>query len=307
MLIALAPEARRPPGAVFAAVLGSLSPDIDIVSVPLGWDIYLRVHEIGTHTVAGVVACALLTAVIVRVFRPSRFKLLAFAAGLGAASHILLDILCGARLRLGWPIVEGYATIPVVAMADPLLFAVLTFGVTAVLFATERTLVARRALMAVALLLIVKAFLLAQAFSAYRATAEAAGGTGQVVQATWGTLRRWDIFDRTPDGLRAWRATAGMPSAALMFSQPLSRETTMVTNSRSLTAVQNFLRVHDLVFPVIEATSAGGSRVVWSDIRYCWNPHSCQFWFGGEYDARGEPVQQIVRIGPFTQTRGVDW
>ena len=56
-LIGVLPSPRRidgPRGAhVAAAVLGSLSPDIDAVFMPFGWDRYLRVHEVGTHTVEG--------------------------------------------------------------------------------------------------------------------------------------------------------------------------------------------------------------------------------------------------------------
>ena len=40
-------------GAGAAAILGALSPDADSVLMPAGWDIHLRFHEIGTHSLAG--------------------------------------------------------------------------------------------------------------------------------------------------------------------------------------------------------------------------------------------------------------
>ena len=65
--------------------------------------------------------------------------------------------------------------------------------------------------------------------------------------------------------------------------------------------------------------------MLWSDIRFCWNPDgsgaprvepiigegdagarlSCALWFGGEFDRDGTPLQQIVQVGRFIQTRGV--
>ena len=69
--------------------------------MPFGWDRYLRVHEVGTHTIVGTLACALLTAAAVYVFaRPTRYSVLALSAWIGAASHVLLDLLSSARLRL---------------------------------------------------------------------------------------------------------------------------------------------------------------------------------------------------------------
>ena len=65
---------------VAAAVLGALSPDIDSIVMPFGWDRYLRVHEIGTHTILGTVACGLLTAAVVRGFARSKYATLAAAA-----------------------------------------------------------------------------------------------------------------------------------------------------------------------------------------------------------------------------------
>jgi membrane-bound metal-dependent hydrolase YbcI (DUF457 family) len=97
--------------------------------MPIGWDVYLRVHEIGTHTVIGWLGCALLAAGAVKLFaRRSEFALLCLAAWLGAASHVLLDLLSSARARPGWPATDAEVSIPIVAMADPWLLALCSAG-----------------------------------------------------------------------------------------------------------------------------------------------------------------------------------
>ena len=52
-LIALDRRGRLGAGAVAAAALGAIAPDIDVLAIFRGWDVYLRVHEIGTHSIAG--------------------------------------------------------------------------------------------------------------------------------------------------------------------------------------------------------------------------------------------------------------
>ena len=87
-----------------AAVLGSLSPDVDSVLMPVGWDIYLRVHEIGTHSILGAMMVGAAAAALVRLFaRRARYRALAAAAVIGAFSHLLFDVLSGARLHLAGP------------------------------------------------------------------------------------------------------------------------------------------------------------------------------------------------------------
>src|SRR5262249_15168239 len=129
--------ARR--GVAWAAVLGALSPDIDSALAFSGWDRYVRVHEIGTHSIAGAFAMACVTAAVVRgvgILRRGRhmgrplqpFSVLAAAAMAGAMSHLVLDVVSGARIRVGWPFVSPVVTLPLVAMADPWLVAICIIG-----------------------------------------------------------------------------------------------------------------------------------------------------------------------------------
>jgi membrane-bound metal-dependent hydrolase YbcI (DUF457 family) len=316
-----------PRGYVVAAVLGSLSPDLDAALMPFGWDRYLRVHEIGTHTIAGTLACALVTAAVIHVLaRPTRYSSLALSAWIGAASHVLLDVLSGARLRPGWPFVEMVVSVPLVAMADPWLLALCVAGPVALRVAWR----SRGRQAGVAVLAVMAVFLLAKAalgilaLSQYRSASDRAAEIvlARVVEARWSSLHAWHVFDRTANHVRFWSAGAG-GGAHEVLSWPLGPETTPVSRSRSLSTVRNFLRAHDLGFSVTLPQREGRTLVLWSDIRFCWDPTlpdarklepivqsasgdgwiACALWFGGELDADGRPRLEVVKVGGFTQTR----
>jgi membrane-bound metal-dependent hydrolase YbcI (DUF457 family) len=323
-LIALAPDDRKGRAVVVAGTLGALSPDIDAVLMPFGWDVYLRAHEIGTHTIVGTMVCAVLTASLVRLFaRTQQWRLLAFAAWVGATSHVSLDVLSSARIRVLWPMVDRQFSIPLVAMADPWLAAILIGGALAFLAAGQKKTVAVVVIGTAAAFLSLKAVMAPRALNDYRAVAGGGNSTSRIVEAKWASLSQWHVYDRTPDHLRLWRTTAGSQGAELILSWPAGVEHPLVKESRSLSAVQNFLHVHDLTLATTVAQPDGREWVLWSDIRFCWNPDardapqlepivgtggarlSCALWFGGEFDGGGNPVRQIVKVAGFTQTRAV--
>jgi membrane-bound metal-dependent hydrolase YbcI (DUF457 family) len=298
---------RRARGCAAATMLGALSPDLDALIMPLGWDRYLRAHEVGTHTIIGTVGCAILTAAVVRVFaRASGFRSLLIFAWIGAASHVLLDLLSSARLRPAWPLADVVVTLPVVAMADPWLLALCLSGAIAVEVArralrdadptdlprdaelTSRPSDARRhflgwfssekkaavtAIAAIGVFTVIKAVLGTSAFMGYRVQRDAVAQPveARVIEAKWGSLNTWHVLDRTPEKLRFWHATAGKP-AREVFSWPLEAETPVVHASRSFSTVRNFLRAHALGFAVALPQPRGGTLVLWSDIRFCRNP-----------------------------------
>jgi membrane-bound metal-dependent hydrolase YbcI (DUF457 family) len=322
-LAALRPRAEVSRGLTAAAVLGALAPDVDAVMMPFGWDRYLRVHEIGTHALAGAALVAVLTAAAVRLWdraTPAR-RLAAFAA-MGVASHLVLDLLSGARIRLAWPLAAAHVSWPIVGMADPILMVPLVAAVAAVaLTRARRRPTAAIALAAIAALVAAKTGAGLVAAGHYR---EAAGATAvaRVVEARWASPTAWHVFDRTPDRLRVWLADAATPGASLLFEWPAEPETAVVTASRRLSTVRNFLHSHALGFAAVWAEDNGGHAVLWSDIRYCWNPDepgapaahpvavarsgrrlACGLWFGGEFDAASRAVREVVRVGAWTQTR----
>lgn len=309
-------------GTVAAAMLGALSPDLDSVFMPFGWDRYLRVHEIGTHTLVGTLACALLTAAVVRWFTRTPDGPLAAAAWLGASSHVLLDLLSSARLRPAWPVVDRVVSLPAVAMADPWFLSLCFGGAIAAKFArgtrAPRTMVA-----AIAVFLLAKAALGLVAFGDYTAARDRAGEpvSARAIEAEWASLTGWRVLDRTPRALRAWRVRAG-ENARIVLTWPHEDDSAVVAASRRLSTVANFLRAHELVFAGTIPGDEGRVLVLWSDIRFCWDPSppgapqldpmlrsrdgqriACALWFGGEFDAGGAPVREIVKIAGFTQSR----
>jgi membrane-bound metal-dependent hydrolase YbcI (DUF457 family) len=329
-LIGVLSSTRRPDalrGCVAAAVLGSLSPDLDAVLMPMGWDRYLRAHEVGTHTIAGTLACALVTAAAVHVFaRPDRYTPLVLSAWIGAASHLLLDLLSSARLRPGWPFDDTVVSVSLVAMADPWLLALCVAGPVALRVAGRpRERLACAAVLAVmAVFLLTKATLGIRAFSSYKSASDRSVEVvlARATEAKWASLSTWHVFDRTANRVRSWNASAA-GGAHEVLSWPIGPETTPVSGSRSLSTVRNFLRAHDLGFAVTLPQSEGGTLVLWSDIRFCWDPTvpeaptleptfqtpsgdrriACALWFGGELDADGRPRLEIVKVSGFTQTR----
>jgi membrane-bound metal-dependent hydrolase YbcI (DUF457 family) len=321
-LVALTPAAAAArPGIVAAAILGALSPDVDAIVMPFGWDRYLVVHEIGTHSITGTLACALAVAALLRAVRRSgtnpSFGASVFAAWLGAASHVLLDLLSSARLRPGWPLVDTAVSLPAAAMADPWMLGLCVFGPIAIRMAPpdRKRRAAASALAALALFLVVKAGLGALAFTAYaEATAAGAPARSRIVEAEWASIDTWLVSDRTDTSVRRWRTRAG-GEAKQVLTRVLPPETATVAASRGLSTVRNFSRAHDLAFHTISETRDGMVLVLWSDIRFCREPEppidpalvidgiACGLWFGGEFDASGRPVREIVRIGTLKQSR----
>jgi membrane-bound metal-dependent hydrolase YbcI (DUF457 family) len=312
-LIAFDRRGRFGPGAVAAAALGAIAPDIDVIAIRRGWDVYLRVHEIGTHSILGgfAIACAAATLVYF-VKRRGRYAALVLAAWIGALSHLLFDLVSGATIRIGWPVFQGRLRIPLVAMADPWLIAICATGAAGLWVLRRHTVaVARTVVAAIAVFLALKATLMAIAVPQWRAATAADTIVHHAVEASWSSLTKWDVFDRTPSALRKWRVDAvGRP--ALSFSIPLRIESPLVEASRSFHTVQNFLWVHDLGFAVTTPLEQG-TQVLWSDIRYCWSLRqgsgqaepdvACALWFGGTFDRDGRPITQIVRVGRWLQSR----
>ena len=320
-----APQRTAVSAAAMAAVLGALSPDVDFALMPVGWDIYLRVHQAGTHSILGasLVGCAagLVAAAYARwrVRLPQSLVALATLGALAALSHLILDVLSGAEVVLGWPFAQGRFGLPLVAMADPWLVALLVAGAI-YMWRTRRPLAAAAlsVLLAAGCLLAAKAILYTQALKVMSAELEPqlaksaksakSARSARLVEARWGAWNEWNVFVRDVTGLRTWRVTAGDPVLVPTLVWHDEHDTALVESSRSLNTFNNFLSVHDLGFAVEDRRESGVVEVRWSDIRYCWQPALagrplCALWFGGLFDARGRALEQLVRIGGFSQVR----
>lgn len=318
-------RARAPRGVAWAAVLGALAPDNDSMVMLSGWDRYVRIHEFATHSIVGALLLAALTAAVVSTVarwrdrvRPGRppvaaFAVLFWAAAAGALSHLILDIVCGGRLRPGWPLVDGTVTLPLVAMADPWFVAICVAGVLARWPGGLRWGTASRAIVAATIVLLtVKGTLLMRALQSSPAPVSM-----PALEAHWGSLTEWSLFERTPTALRAWTISSHGGPASTSLAHAISADTPIVRASRSLDTVRNFLSVHEFSFPVERAGADGRSEeLLWTDLRYCWpttaddaagfragDATSCAVWAGGRFDADGRALTQLVKVGRVVQTR----
>jgi len=335
-------------GIAAASVLGALAPDVDALFMPFGWDIYLRVHEVGTHSVLGTLPLALVVALVIRMtsiasfFTASKNRVaassaLVISAGLGALSHLALDVVSGARIKLAWPLVDTRTHVPLVAMADPWLVGLCAIGLLCLVLARgQRRTAAAIVLTAVSAFLAVKSLWLVEAVRTLD-LAKSVDVEQQVIEARWATLREWNVFQRTGGTLqhfairpgRAPTLLAALPIGPIGPTAPSTEEPEIVTRSRSLDTVRNFLAVHELTFAREAMNEGGDTDVLWSDIRFCrpvaaesapnvapTTPPAavsmsdrdrlliaCGLWFGGTYDRMGRALRQWVRIGSWLQTR----
>jgi membrane-bound metal-dependent hydrolase YbcI (DUF457 family) len=309
VLIGLDRRRRLGSHTVAACVLGALAPDIDAIFALRGWDIYLVAHQIGTHSVLGTLMVAGAAAALVRFWsRGGRYVLLLVAAWIGALSHLAFDILSGATIEPAWPLSERTISVPLVAMADPWLVAIcVTAGLALWVGRRHMATVAAVAVVVIVLFFSIKGALLATALPHWTAARGPDAILSHAVEARWGSMFEWTVFDRTPHALRIWRVSARSAAATLVFSLPLGAEASVVAASRSFDTVRNFLHVHQLGFAVTAPMEHGETQVLWSDIRYCQpgpnTPPSCALWFGGIFERDGHPVTQIVYVGRWPQTR----
>jgi len=329
MVAALRGDRAIARGVVSATVLGGLAPDVDAALMAVGWDVYLRWHDAGTHALAGTPLVAVLTAALVRLWAPAApFGSLVLAAWLGALSHVFMDLYSGATIRMWWPIWPVPVSTPVVAMADPIVIAVLLLGALALWVWPRRPRpAAGMVLVLLALVCTGKLTTRAWAGAAYAESVRDAGPVAEQVsvEAVWGSWRHWAFFDRLPDGrLRAWAVDGWSGAARQRFEQPGSRDLPFARRSLAQFATaRNFLASHPYAFATYRDT-AEGAVVFWSDIRFCWSadeqpdaqaeaPHQdvrpaagavrCALWFGGSLTAAGQPREALVWLGGHLQRR----
>jgi membrane-bound metal-dependent hydrolase YbcI (DUF457 family) len=322
-LVALDGRRALGSGAIAACVFGSLTPDVDAVLMPVGWDVYLRHHQGGTHSLLGSIACAALTAAAVRLsLKRGRYSYLWLAAWIGCAGHLLLDVISGADIRFFWPLGPP-VTLPLFAMADPWLGGALVLGVVALaLRRSDRGRAARAILMAIAILSAGKWALYARVEES-----EQEPGSGAVTrraETEWGSLTQWVTYRAGADIVAARRVSGVTVAATPLIHLTRGLDDPLVVRSREMVTVQNFLAAHGVTFAVVIDGAAEGRQVLWSDLRYCgppttgrravpWapidlgtgSPLSCTLWFGGEFDRAGRPTASVVHIGQFVQRRPI--
>lgn len=302
------------------AVVAGLAPDVDAVLMPVGWDVYLRVHESGTHSLLGAALLAALLAALTRRISGTPYRPLLEAALAGVVTHIVLDVVSGAIVQPAWPFMHGRTTAGLVAMADPWLAVPLAAALLAALVARWRIeRVTPAALAVVAAILALKLGSRQMADTAFRRVSVPGAGVHDV-HAQWGSLTRWWIYEKTADRIRMWNVDGWRSLAAAVLDRELARPADMIAGEASLATVRNFLLAHDL--PVREALATPRSTIVyWSDLRFCFAPDpragpppggrlrptnaniACGVWFGGEISPTGHVLREFVTIGDYVQER----
>ncbi len=319
-LVAVDGSRRLGAGAIAACVIGSLAPDVDALFMPAGWDVYLRRHQGGTHSLIGALAAAMLVAALIKAWLPrGRFPGLLLAAGAGTAGHLLLDVTSGADIGFFWPLGPVIA-LPLFAMADPWLGGLLVAGLAALMLSRRDARIAVAILFAVAALAAGKGLLYARALA--RDDASSHPAPVRRAEAAWGSLTRWVIYDAPADIVRSRRVDAVTGEVTPLVTIARGLDNPLVVRSLELTTVQNFRAAHRITFAIVIDRGADGRQVLWSDLRYCgpprhgslpWSPIdlggaaplSCALWFGGEFDRAGEAAASVVWVGQHAQRRVV--
>jgi membrane-bound metal-dependent hydrolase YbcI (DUF457 family) len=317
-------RAARPPMSRLAAAacIGALAPDGDALFAAFGWDVYLRVHEVGAHALVGTVPVALVVAIAVRGHSRQPIMPLFHASWLAVMSHLVLDVVSGARIQIAWPFVSGRTQVPLVAMAEPWVVVLCVLGAA---LTAKRTTHARRAafvvLVALALALTVKGAWLMQALEMLDGkTADPV--EARIVQSRWAALREWNVFSRSAMRLTQMTLTPGR-APHVVAEWPIDADFPLALRSQRLDTVRNLLAVHELAFARERPAENGTTEVLWSDIRFCWRPEgandvprlgpltlgtgpariACMLWVGGTFDGSGRALNQRVQIFGLWQTR----
>jgi membrane-bound metal-dependent hydrolase YbcI (DUF457 family) len=306
-----------------AACIGALAPDADALAMPFGWDVYLRIHEVGTHALIGVVPVAFLVAIAVRGRSTQPIRPLFHASLFAVLSHLALDVVSGARIQIGWPFVGGRTHVPLVAMAEPWVIVLCVLGAAMIAKSTTQARrVASIVLIALTVALTLKGVWLVQALKMLNGKTNDPVET-RIVQSRWATLREWNVFSRSGMRLTQVTLTPGR-SPHVVAEWPIDPDFPLAVRSRRLGTVRNLLATHDLVFARERPADDGTTEVLWSDIRYCWQPQAdandapeqgpltlgngrariaCALWVGGTFDGSGRALSQRVQIFGLWQTR----
>src|SRR6476660_986311 len=293
------------PGSRAAFVLGALAPDLDILLVPRGWDVYLDAHQAWTHAILVSPILALAVAGVVALFaRAAHVRRLWIAALVGVlVGHIGFDLVSGSDMLLFWPLVSARFGPHWLAMADWLAVGIV-LGATAISVRWRWT-ASWCAVGLMAVLVAVKAESQAIAQRAFLATVEGDHGemTGTRPDAMSGHVFDWLFYDRRGSSVRAWQVNARTGRVDQLFSIDGTADDAVVAASRAVPVVSTFIKLAQLPFPHLEVD---GSRrlILWSDPRYC-AADGCHLSFGAAFSPTGVPLLQVIRIGTFEQTRGL--
>lgn len=301
--IAQTTPAPRPRGVVAALILGALAPDGDLVLVTQGFDVYLRAHAQGTHSLIGSPVDALIVATFLRlIVRHSQWRTLFLAAWAGVLSHIVSDLASGSDMAILWPFSPRFFGFHLFTMVEPLVLATLIVGV--IVWWRWRTQARAIAGSVLAILISFTGLKYASKLRAEAVYARAVRLEAPVVhriRAMRGHILEWWVHDRTANRVRAWDVEA-FGDAAIVFERKDAEPSPAVDASRDLPSVRRFLTLDGVPFVRTERDD-DRTVVLWSDVRHC-SADACDVSFGGTFDSSGRAINEIFQIGTLRKIRG---
>ena len=300
-IAATIPRGMLPRGTTAALVLGSIFPDVDLVLVPRGFDLYLQAHAGGTHSLAWSFGEALVFACLLRpLVRASRFRTLAIAGWIGIAGHIVSDVVDGSDIMLFAPLSQVQYGWHLFSMGEPFVLMLLGAAcLTAWRWPARARLVAGWAFASLAGLLAAKAVTQRWAAAEYARSIPEPQQRVEIVSVR-NRLLEWEIYDQVGDQVRVWRIDAGTGGHELLFEHH-NAAGALVTASRDLPIVRGLLSRTPI--PMVRVEHDGTNKVaLWSDARMC-SARRCDVSFGGVFRPDGVPLSQIIRVGGFQQIR----
>ena len=291
-----------------ALVLGSILPDVDAALTPRGFDLYLRAHASGTHSLLGTVVEALVLALVLRMLVSGSRVLPLLVSLVGGRSSVTSSGIsptaatstCSHRFSdamLGWHLV---------AMGEPIVLATLTAAALARLAMAD----ARAQRSAAAALVLLSVLLAAKKTTQEWARARYAESVANEAPGAIAIAPRPRTSGRMDDLRSRRRPRAGLERRRMERRGDVGvrvprrgRRAGGHTVASSFRSCATFLGLSKIPFVRMERD---GSRrlVLWSDVSSC-SSRGCDVSFGGAFDGNMAPLYQLIRIGGFNQRRSV--
>ncbi|KAB3529015.1 metal-dependent hydrolase [Alkaliphilus serpentinus] len=108
--------------AFIGIIIGSIVPDLDIITKLKGDYVYLKHHRVESHSIAGIIPTAMaITLVLSVLFSAFIFKEVFLWTMIGVLSHILLDYMNSYGVALLYPMVRKKYSVNLITIYDPVI------------------------------------------------------------------------------------------------------------------------------------------------------------------------------------------